>query len=199
MTKFFMSVDQTVPVEPGDFSCLPISGQVGKLIRVGQWLNGSGFRNYEHAEINVGDPEGVSPQPLGYTMGAYIGGAALVPIPGNQDGWLWSTGHIPLTDTQRAVIVQTALGLKGTPYSALDYFAIAGHRLHVPDPGGVLRDYIGDTRHMICSQLVDYCYMQAGVHLFNDGRWPGYVTPEDLANVIMHPENIVIGKPGINA
>ena len=46
---------------------------------------------------------------------------------------------------------------------------------------------------MICSQLVDYCYLMAGVHLFNDGRWPGYVTPEDLANVIADPSGVTYG------
>ncbi len=33
---------------------------------------------------------------------------------------------------------------------------------------------------MICSQLVDQSYQDAGVHLFSDGRWSGYVTPGAL-------------------
>jgi hypothetical protein len=37
---------------------------------------------------------------------------------------------------------------------------------------------------MICSQLVDQCYQDAGVHLFADGRWPGDVTPADLYRLI---------------
>jgi len=169
----------------GDFAVLPISGQVGELVSIGEWLCGDGFHKYDHAEIKVDDTQ---------TLGAYPGGAALELIPSAQTDWLWSAGAIQLTDAQRLAIVKNALALKGTPYSALDYFAIAGHRLRIPDPDHELQRYIGDTHHLICSQLVDLCYMQAGVHLFNDGRWPGYVTPADLAQVIQHPENITYGK-----
>ncbi len=45
-------------------------------------------------------------------------------------------------------------------------------------------DYVASSKHMICSQLVDFVYMQSGIHLFNDGRWPGYVTPADLASLL---------------
>jgi hypothetical protein len=176
----------------GDIACLQITGQVGELIRVGQWLCGDGFRNFEHCEIYVGLPD--EKGPLGYTLGAYPGGADLVAVPEDQGGWLWSTGQVNLTDPQRGKIVEAALALKGTPYSALDYFAIAAHRLRIPDPDDELQKYIGDTKSMICSQLCDWCYLQGGVHLFNDGRWPGYVTPEDIANVISHPESIQYGK-----
>lgn len=171
----------------GDFAVIPVAGSVGRLISLGEWLNGSAFGHYDHAEVYVGMADANAP--LGYTMGAYPGGAALVPVSQNQIGWLWSTGHIALTEVQRAAIVDNALACKGIPYSALDYFALAAHRLHIPSPG--LRDYIQDTRHLICSQLVDLCYCNAGVHLFSDGRWPGYVTPADLAYVIRHPEGIV--------
>jgi hypothetical protein len=37
---------------------------------------------------------------------------------------------------------------------------------------------------MICSQLVDFCYAKAGVRLFADNRWEGYVTPADLAGLL---------------
>jgi hypothetical protein len=173
----------TVVPLPGDFVCVPMGGESGKLIRFGEWLNGSGFVNYEHAEVKVTSNQ---------TMGAYPGGAGLRNIPAEQwqDGWLWSTGHIPLTSAQRTKIIATAMSLQGTPYSAADYFAIAAHQLHLPG-SPFLKGYIASSDHMICSQLVDYCYMKAGVHLFNDGRWPGYVTPADLANVLLHPEGIV--------
>jgi hypothetical protein len=173
-----------VTPQPGDFAVLPIQGQVGKLISIGEWLDGSGFTDYDHAVIYVGGNQ---------TMGAYPGGAALetlpFPIPDVSDGWLWSTGHITLSDVQRTQIVANALACKNIPYSALDYFALAAHRLDIPVPG--LKHYIGDTGHLICSQLVDLCYDKAGVHLFNDERWPGYVTPANLADVILHPDTIV--------
>jgi cell wall-associated NlpC family hydrolase len=168
--------------QPGDFDCVPMGGDAGKAIRVAEWLDGSGFGNYEHAEIKVNATQ---------TMAAYPGGAALQTIPAEQwqGGWLWSTGIIALTAEQRAKIVSTAMSLEGTPYSAADYFALVAHRLHVPG-SQFLKGYVASSKHMICSQLVDYCYMMAGVHLFNDGRWPGYVTPADLANVLLHPETV---------
>jgi cell wall-associated NlpC family hydrolase len=159
--------------QPGDFAVIPIPGAAGKLISIGEWLNGDGFGDYDHAEIYVGNNQ---------TIGAYPGGAALLGLPEIQSGWLWSTGHITLTDAERAGIVSQAMACRGVPYSSLDYFALAAHRLHIPAP--LLKNYVASTKHMICSQLVDYCFMQAGVHLFTDGRWPGYVTPANLAAVI---------------
>ncbi len=67
-------------------------------------------------------------------------------------------------------------------YSFLDYLALAAHRYRLPVPG--LRTYIKSTGHLICSQLVDACYQAAGVQLFDDHRWNGYVTPSDLARRI---------------
>jgi hypothetical protein len=67
----------------------------------------------------------------------------------------------------------------------LDYLALVAHRLHIPAPG--LRQFIADTGHMICSQLVDEVYRRAGLIMFGDGRWPGYVTPGGLISVLNGP------------
>ena len=176
---------EKVTVQVGDFCCVPISGNVGKLISIGEWLDGSGFTDYDHAEIFVGMAN-VHEAPYGYTFGAYPGGASLVPLPCPPEalpGALWSTGHFGLDAAISYEIVQECLKLKGVPYSALDYFALVAHRLHMP--GKALKNYIASTDHMICSQLVDYVYMLCGIHLFTDGRWPGYVTPADLAKLIL--------------
>ena len=169
---------------PGDFAVIPIKGTSGMLISIGEWLNGSAFGDYDHAEIYVGMAD--KKAPYGYTMGAYPGGAGLrnVPAVEYQHGWLWSTERISLSPERRSAIVSNAMACKGVPYSALDYFALAAHRLHIPAP--LLKDYIASSKHMICSQLVDYVYMNSGLHLFADGRWPGYVTPADLAQVILN-------------
>lgn len=171
---------------PGDFAVCKISGDVGKLISIGEWLDGSGFTDWDHAEVFVGHAD--LQNPWGYTASAYPEGAKLVPLQSWQlestpHQYLWSTGKFDLTTAERDAIVATALALLGTPYSALDYFALAAHRLHIPVPG--LRRYIADTHHLICSQYTDLCYQQAGVHLFQDGRWNGYVTPAALAELIL--------------
>ncbi len=152
-----------------------MAGRVGRLIRIGQWLNGDGFADYEHAFVYVGDGDLVQAEP---------GGAVLAPLT-DYDGrpTLWSTGHIPLDDEQRRAVVAAARGYLGVPYSMTDYLALAAHRFRLP-VSPLVKDYVADTRHMICSQLVDQCYRDAGVRLFTDARWPGYVTPADLAGLL---------------
>lgn len=42
---------------------------------------------------------------------------------------------------------------------------------------------VADNKHLICSQLVDLAFLMGGVHLFNDERLPGLVSPADLARL----------------
>lgn len=166
--------------QPGDFAVVSVGGPPGWLIGLGERLNGSGASgDYQHAFIYAGRSPGFGPghdiiqaEPAGASW------AALTP----HGKTLWSTGKIPLTGPQRVAIVKAAIGYVGTPYSALDYLAIALHHWRIPIPH--LKAYIAATGHMICSQLVDQCYADAGVHLFSDNRWPGYVTPADLAQLL---------------
>lgn len=166
--------------QPGDIILTQITGRIGKLIEFGQWLNGNGFIDFEHAALYKGDGTVIEAEP---------GGARERPL-SDYTGrpQFWSTGILQLTDTQRMLIVNAAVGYtkanggKGVPYSFLDYDALAAHRLGIPVPG--LQRYIASTGHMICSQLVDQCYADAGVHLFTDDRWPGYVTPGDLYDLL---------------
>jgi cell wall-associated NlpC family hydrolase len=155
--------------QPGDYACVSMGGEGGRLVALGEKLAGDAFTQYQHAFIYLGS---------GQIMQAEPNGAVQAPL-GGYGHILWSTGRIPLTPGERGRIVAAAARYDGTPYSWLDYAAIALHSLHLPAPG--LKRYIQSTRHMICSQLVDQCYQDAGVHLFRDGRWPGYVTPADLA------------------
>jgi uncharacterized protein YycO len=50
---------------PGDFFVTKISGDVGWLISVGEWLNGSRFGPWDHAGIYVGDGQIVEAEPGG--------------------------------------------------------------------------------------------------------------------------------------
>jgi hypothetical protein len=68
--------------------------------------------------------------------------------------------------------------MKHTPYSELDYLAQAAHRLHIPSKH--LKAYVESSGHLICSQLADRAASLGGWHLFDDGRWDGYVPPCDL-------------------
>lgn len=173
--------------QPGDFACVHTRGDTGVLITIGEFLNGTPDTSWwDHACIYVGMPD-LNAQ-YGYVLGAQPGGARLAPLryaqmTGEDANWLWSTGKIKPTDAQRKAIVAQALACKGIGYSAADYFALAAHRFHIPTPQ--LREYIKDSGHMICSQLVDRCYLNSGVHLFTDGRWEGDVTPADLAGLLV--------------
>ncbi|MCX4751757.1 hypothetical protein OG455_41660 [Kitasatospora sp. NBC_01287] len=154
---------------PGSIGLTSIAGAVGLGIRVGQWLNGGGFTEFEHAFLVLPDGQLLEAEPGGARI------AGLDEYAGRHVEYVAPAG---LTDGQRAAICAAALRYVGVGYSAAEYFAIAAHRFHLPVPG--LRRHISDSRRMICSQLVDQCYQDAGVHLFQDGRWPGYVTPGDL-------------------
>lgn len=155
---------------PGDFFLAPIPGNVGAGIRFGQWLNGEGFLPYQHAGILLDEYTTIEAMPGGAILGDYRRW--------KPEELRWSTDLVDLTDTQRVNIVHLGMKLEGLPYSFLDYGSLALHRFHVPFPG--LKRYIDSSGHMICSQLVDYVYAKCDVHLFRDGRWPGYVTPASL-------------------
>jgi uncharacterized protein YycO len=172
-----MSAPVTAPArpQPGDFAVVSTAGPAGKLIGLGEKLCGDAFTQYQHAFVYIG----------GMVVEAEAAGARTRKMtrfdsPGQLI--LWSAGRIPLTGPQRDAICLAARGYIGTPYSWLDYLAIAAHRFHIPAPG--LRGFIESQKSMICSQLVDAAYQAAGVQLFDDGRWNGYVTPADLAAVI---------------
>lgn len=156
-------------VKPGDFGLVHMGGNSGKWIRIGQWLNGSGFADYEHAFVYVGNDQIIEAEPSGAHKAVIHYG-----------GVLWSSGIIKPTDTQRALIVSAALRYVGRPYSWEDYFALAARRLHIPLPD--LKTYIASSGHMICSQLVARCYADAGCPLYD--RWTGYTTPGDLAQLL---------------
>jgi len=163
-----------VSPKPGDFGLVHMGGDAGKLIRLGQWLNGSGFADYEHAFVYVGkDFAGrdliVEAEPSGAHRTAL-----------HYSDILWSSGIINPTTDQRTDIVHAALSYVGVGYSWVDYFSLAARRLHIPAPH--LKAYVASSGHMICSQLVARCYSDAGCPLYD--RWTGYVTPGDLCQLL---------------
>lgn len=163
------------PLLPGDFGLTQIDGTVGRLVKVGQWLNGDGFHDYQHAFIYVGNGEIIESQP---------GGAVVSCLSRYQtdDSIAWSSGCIAISELERRAIVDLAYAYLGTPYSVATYLSLATARLGVRPEW--LKRMVSDTDTMICSQFVDQCFHDAGVHLFTDGRIPGDVTPGDLARRI---------------
>lgn len=156
---------------PGRIGLTRINGGVGEAIRLGQYLNGDGFEQFEHAYMDLGDGTLIQAEP---------GGAQIRPLDIYQHNVVHWCDNIyrEVTPEQRLHIADIAKGFVGTPYSFMDYDALIAHRLGLDTDW--LRHYIESTGHMICSQLVDRAYTDGGFKIFTDGRWDGFVTPGDL-------------------
>lgn len=159
--------------QPGDIGLTSIHGDIGRLIRIGEWANGDGFGRFEHAFIVLPDSKLIEADP---------GGAAIRPLNTHAAAATIYVHPAGLTDRQRQAICDAALKYEDVPYSFLDYAALAAHRFHLPVPG--LRSYIQSTGHQICSQLCDRAYLDGGVHLFTDKRWEGFVTPMAIYDLL---------------
>jgi hypothetical protein len=170
--------------QPGDFAAARIHGAIGWDIEQAERLAGLGKGEWQHALTYIGG---------GMCLQAEPGGAQIVERP-VQPGDIWSTGLAPfaLTPARRARVqpLANSPAFRGVPYSALDYLAIFDHRCHIPFPG--LKGYIADSGHMICSQMVDQFALMLGLHLFSDGRWPGYVTPWDIGNLLRSAGGVTV-------
>ncbi len=160
--------------QPGDFGLSTIGGFTGFWVGLGQYISGDGSR-YSHAFIVLDDET---------VMEAMPGGAIITPLSNYKNRSVYS--NIELTNEQRVEIVKQARKLEGIPYSFLDYLALALAHFGIKAPR--LRKYIENKGHMICSQLVDFAYQKAGVHLFTDGRLSQDVTPGDLANMLIEKD-----------
>lgn len=190
--------------QPGDFCCIPVPGGLGLGIEIGEFLAArlqhqpAELRPYDHAEIYAGQADAAGP--YGYTYSAYPrryaagNGKRPLPCPAAQlPGAIWSSGLITLTPAQRSGIIAWCEAHPDVRYAFADYAEIAAHALHVPVPG--LRDAIGDSRSYICSQYTDAAYRYGGgVRLFTDGRWPGYVTPWNLAALLLARKAVCCGE-----
>jgi hypothetical protein len=153
---------------PGLIGLTQIGGQTGKLIRFGQWLNGDGFSDWEHAFVTLGN---------GLLVEAEPGGARVAQVTEYSSVYYCRNIAAMAAPAQLQIIADAAKSYVGVPYSFADYAALALHRFHLNDPE--LRRFIATSKHMICSQLCDQAYADAHVNLFS-GRWEGYVTPGDL-------------------
>lgn len=157
----------------GDFGVVPTPGYAGVLIRIGQWLNGDGFANFEHAFVYVGDNQIVEAESAGARLA-------------NLDEYNYARiAWYSAPSAKGRDIATQARKIVGTPYSWADYFALAAVRIGLPLSAKLLHSYVANSGHMICSQLVDEAYRRAGVQLFDDGRLPGDVTPGDLYRLIV--------------
>lgn len=160
----------------GDIGITRISGWGGAAIRVAQWADGCGFADYEHAFVVTE----VMADGTVWIVEAMPDGARHVPNWHKPE----ETVYLRCPDQFRASVADAAISiaLKHTPYSWLDYGAIALHRFHIPVPH--LKSFIESSGSMICSQLCDRAANMGGWHLYNDGRWDGFVPPCELTALV---------------
>lgn len=156
---------------PGEFFVVRTDGWVGRAIRV---VTDS---DVNHACLYLGGDRTLEAQP----HGAIFGRVSSYPEP------LWSGMNPDLRELAMIhgpAIVAAASKHHGDKYSFVDVGAIGLAKIfgiHLPAP---VRDRLGDAHMNMCSQLVDRVYEEAGVHLFNDGRLHGDVSPGDLRQLI---------------
>lgn len=187
---------------PGSFVVVGITGRIGTLITLGERVAGAAAvdAKYCHAAIiTSADGDLVEAEPGGARTGhisEYDTEPQLVSdgpiqkamalkrrtLASLQQNAPQLAAIAPSADdleaSLRAKVVATATALVGTPYSALDYVALAALHLHIPSQR--IRDRVASSGHMICSQLVDEVYRRVGIELFTHRR-PGDVMPSDLA------------------
>jgi hypothetical protein len=159
--------------EPGDFLLTDIDGAVGLGVTAGQWLFDHKRTPFEHAAWVLDNQQVIEAMP---------GGAIISPLskyygPTREHRAMFV--KVPLRPDQRYSAAKGGRSLEGVPYSFLDYGSIALLHWHIR-PTFVKR-YVESSKHLICSQLVDYGLQTfAGFHLFDDGRFHGDVKPSDL-------------------
>jgi len=176
--------------QPGDFFVVNTGTRLTLPITAAEWLDDRVSRSklkwtdWDHAGLCTGAAL-LDGKPVPLIVEATPSGA--VETAWHYDGrpHMWSSGHVGLDTVQRNAIASQALYLvkEKVGYSFLDYGALTLHAFGVSAQW--LQDYIGDTRRLICSQLVDFCYEYGTVHLFDDGRWNGYVKPSDLGALLV--------------
>lgn len=108
---------------------------------------------------------------------------------------IWSTGRLPAELTpsaaQRQQIVASAHLMVGDRYNTVDLLAVG---LAQPRAGEIVTSRTWWAKRLnrdgryICSQAVDQQYLDAGINLFEDGRLPGLVAPQDLEEILL-PES----------
>lgn len=155
----------TTTIWPGDIGFSTIGGRTGTLVNLGQALLRDSCR-FTHVYIHLTE---------GLILEAMPGGARIVDA-SDRTGPVY---RLPLDSNQRERLLSEAWDLEDTPYSFMDYVALAAWEWKLPGRN-MLRSYVTSSGHMICSQLVDHLLCRAGYHLFDDGRLPQDVTPGDL-------------------
>lgn len=184
-------IDPEVFYRPGAFFLTTISGRTGWWVALAQAVAGIPSR-WTHAGIigYAGMTYEAAPGGVHYGHVSDLAhkphivcDAPVIEKPGQPHPIV-----VSVEDWEKATrgrVIYEAGALLGTPYSPLDYLALAllhlGDRLHIPKGLTTkVRQRVESSGHLICSAFVDRVYGNADIHLYNDGRLAGDVSPSDL-------------------
>lgn len=163
----------TYQPQPGDIFLTRIGGLTGAVISIGQGLIAGDWSRYTHAGIVLDGDEVIAAQPAGARidpMSTIIDDRPLAFLPVPE----WA-------EDRRDVIVTVARAMEGTRYGFWSYPWIL-LRAFGRRPAWLER-LVSSPTHLICSAFADQVWARVGIHLFDDGRLIGEVTPGDLAHV----------------
>jgi hypothetical protein len=167
-----MSAGEYVP-RPGDLFLTQIPGLTGAVIRFGQAVIAGDPSRYTHVGVVLDNGEVLAAQPHG---------ARVDPIETILDDRPLAYLPVPdWADDRRDLIVNIARKYEGHRYGFWSYLWIGIARLGVRPSW--LKRLVASEDWLICSALGDRAWFYAGIHLFNDGRLIGEVTPGDVAHV----------------
>lgn len=188
--------------KPGDFGLSVISGKVGKWVGWAQDIVERQQCHYTHAFLVIDNDEVVEAEPGRH--GAIISPLSKYERPDvlicrypvkkavrTYGLELFAAGMAPgkcrqlVTEYEEALrehLADFGRSLRGTKYGYLDYLSLGLERFNVKIP--FVEDRVRRQDRLICSQLVDFVYQMAGIHLFDDGRLPQDVTPGDLEHYV---------------
>jgi hypothetical protein len=172
---------QVIDPQAGDIGFSKIGGRLGWWVNLGQSLLGdaSPFDHVWMVVAPIGDPDFAE----GLIVEAMPHGARMRSL-SDRLGEGHAYARVPLTDRQRAMAYATALTFTtprnghGVPYSFGSYLALA--LIHWGFTPKWLLARIAARKSLICSQLTDEFLRRIGYQLFNDGGWPGDVSPGDV-------------------
>lgn len=165
------------PVRPpvGTIGLTHVTSWLHPAIRLGQAAAGD-WSEWTHAFVVIDRDEIFEARPGGARivgLDSYLEWKQQAEVP-----VFWLYGWPAATPSQLAKLDEAARSLVGAGYSWLDFVALAALRYGLKPRW--IRHRVATSGRLICSQAVDELYRRAGVHLFNDGREAGDVTPGDL-------------------
>lgn len=176
-------------IKPGAFGLSVIEGKTGRLVRRGQDIVDGRKTKFTHAFLVLDNHEVIEAEPGGaqiVSLDKYLSrdpNTVLFSDKPVQTALATHCGPLNFEQLLRERIVDIARGLEGIPYNYLDYLAIGLEHFGIDLP--IVRSRVRRQDRLICSQLCDFVYNFAGIHLFDDGRLPQDVTPGDLEGYVL--------------